>query len=1182
MLNLRKGLGLLLVVTMLATLVVIPANVSAAAVKTVLADEGFEGATEAPSIAGATIDAGAAVFASGDGAHKNALGLGFEANSNKHGITVPVNATDGTIYFSADVYHPGSATKADGSEDNGLWFQIFADDEDSNVELLRSFYKTSTNEMYTTPYKPKANGDTTEQDYDWQSNKVGVGEWFRVEYIIDVANNTVSLEYFNKDNESVYGKSNLALPTALQGIKQIRFMNEKTCVYPKNSNIVDNIIVSDGTYRYENFAAGEAQSGKVYICEDFEGYNTPGKIEGLEIGKGVSYYDMSQSADANDAGREGVLAIGKVPFKSSDVIKKNVNISEGSVRVKFDAKVGASRKQLRLYMYDSDGTKSDIYLMNLVTKEQGDVHSIGYYKGGYGGDYANTQSYGWAIEATTNDDGAKVVDFGEWATYIADIDVTNHRIRTLILTDDGKEGLDATWDLSPEFADIAYVSIGQVEFIDPAQCNYIDNFSVTTGTEEELEAGVLVDEDFEGIDSELDIPGFKTYADVKVDEDGVSVVDYKTAEPDGEDMGNVLALGYENSTYMATAPYGRPTVERMIDANGKDSGKLNISFDVQVGHRFQKTDGNWDANHIRLWAYDKDGNKIELFRIYERGDEKFAGGIYKSGMVKADGTSTIALDWAVDDKSYYDYVDVGDWINVSAEFDLDAKKVRLSFLTEAGYKMWDNTVDLAAKGGITNIASFRIEQDKSTKNTNGSYGAEYASYVDNIFVTDENYKPQILWEEDFNGKSLDTIDAMESKATDKYQVTNAESVTEEKQYTREANQEYVTIDEAHGTSYGWGKTSANVGQAEIFKRFTPVSEDCVKATYSIYNNGTEVLGAVKDVSDKTFILTHLHENNLYYGNNTAKDKKIATLNQNEWYTIEAIVNLTTGSKTIKLYDKDGEFINEAYVEKCLNDGGTVTIPNVTLFNARVWSAYPNMGYIDDIKVERYVAPPALNNSKIKMTDTQGNVVENYENVTPGVTTIAVDFGTTMKEDTLNANTVKLEKLGEKTENISYNGVCNGTVYTMTVGGFDVGSTYRLTVDGSVANYKGVTMGDKFTLEFTTEEGVTTAGLVSLMDGDAAATLESIAKGDTLTINSVYENTAKANMTIVYVVGYYSGDSLVKLEKVEEKADISKGAGALTNTTTAPDMTNIDCVKVFMWEDLANSFPYCEPIVLGNN
>lgn len=256
-----------------------------------------------------------------------------------------------------------------------------------------------------------------------------------------------------------------------------------------------------------------------------------------------------------------------------------------------------------------------------------------------------------------------------------------------------------------------------------------------------------------------------------------------------------------------------------------------------------------------------------------------------------------------------------------------------------------------------------------------------------------------------------------------------------------------------------------------------------------------------------------------------------------------------------------------------DDGKGAVISDVKSFNLRNWAASAYV-YLDDVKIEKCVIKPALDSSSVTMTNYKGETVATVANPEPGITKITLEFGTAIKEASLEgAVTLKTDN-----EDVEFSGSVSGSKYVMLLNGLKANTSYKLSVSDAVENTKENKMEDGFEFDFKTGEGSTKATLLSVEKSGENATLNAVNKGDTLKLNAAFDNTKQSEMSIEYIVGYYSGKMLKNVEVITEKAVLS-GAGALENEFTIGDMDEITSVKVFMWNSAYGAYPYCTPITI---
>ncbi len=200
-------------------------------------------------------------------------------------------------------------------------------------------------------------------------------------------------------------------------------------------------------------------------------------------------------------------------------------------------------------------------------------------------------------------------------------------------------------------------------------------------------------------------------------------------------------------------------------------------------------------------------------------------------------------------------------------------------------------------------------------------------------------------------------------------------------------------------------------------------------------------------------------------------------------------------------------------------------------------------------------PIEFNADSVFFEDLKGNTAALGDGaVSPLISNIKIDFGVEMPEP------------NEK-EGISLSG-----------GGQDIDFTLKKAADsGSVWI---MTLGGDFTYTFTTNAGECKAALGELkVNGQKVENLSELTAGGTLKVEAKYTNSTAANKNLVVIVVYFDKD-----ETMLQTNSVSKIAAASTGSTeaaefTIPDMSKVETVKVFLWDDWSNMNPYCAPVAV---
>ena len=226
--------------------------------------------------------------------------------------------------------------------------------------------------------------------------------------------------------------------------------------------------------------------------------------------------------------------------------------------------------------------------------------------------------------------------------------------------------------------------------------------------------------------------------------------------------------------------------------------------------------------------------------------------------------------------------------------------------------------------------------------------------------------------------------------------------------------------------------------------------------------------------------------------------------------------------------------------------------------------------IDNVKAELIVTAPVLSAETITIKDYDENVITDTAKVTPAISEIALNFGTQIDEDTLDG-AITLTDSDNSAVAFDYALSSDGKIVTITPTAYlKGGKTYSLSVAKTVANVYDMTMDAAFNMQFETAADFAKAELTTLPK------FSDIATGSTLTIGGNFINCTDSSKNLVWVVAYFSGNRLVYADASKE-TPISTvyGKTTLGQTYTAPDMTGVDRVEVYLWNGMTTMIPFAD-------
>lgn len=359
---------------------------------------------------------------------------------------------------------------------------------------------------------------------------------------------------------------------------------------------------------------------------------------------------------------------------------------------------------------------------------------------------------------------------------------------------------------------------------------------------------------------------------------------------------------------------------------------------------------------------------------------------------------------------------------------------------------------------------------------------------------------------------------------------------------------------------------AGSGQYLSTLDFEDISEGGVKISYDIYLvGGQSHYVKANPISGTEYPLVQIEGLNIKLTNGGTV---IYTAGAANWVHIEQIIKLETGSVQTWVYSMSGELLGDG-----INIAGCDSIKNIVFCN---WSAASKINlYLDNVLIENYDIPPELSKSAFTITDYAGNVLEGTRELTPGISSVAMNFGTKMNGNTL--SDIILQK--EDGTTVTTTGTLSGMVYTLTLGqGLEPNSSYKVVVPATVESSGGVLLGSRFTHTFTTGAGETAVAVTGITkDGSVISGLSQLAAGDTAVVSVGYGNLTGKALPVTCVVAYYSGKSMTGLEAYTISAPT--GFGMLTQNITLPSLSGVDKIKVVALNGLYSLIAYHLPITL---
>ena len=376
------------------------------------------------------------------------------------------------------------------------------------------------------------------------------------------------------------------------------------------------------------------------------------------------------------------------------------------------------------------------------------------------------------------------------------------------------------------------------------------------------------------------------------------------------------------------------------------------------------------------------------------------------------------------------------WYDLETDFNFETKTYDITVIDEAGTKSVTENVPFG-NAGMSNIDRIRLQ---CWDNLNG-----------NVFFDDFSAESYVKESEVIPAGAIsDNFDSYNSVSD--MSAWNFSGAQNKAEVVTEGSNKALALHLDSATDSIWA-----------IRPFTQINTGNVKIRTSVKADNTSLtvpLGIHCD-SEPWFVYAMFTNGEI----RTEDGTKFADYKVNEWYKVEADFNLSEKTYNVTITGPDGaehETRDVPFRHQSLS-----AISSVWL---QCWSKIDANAYFDDFYVEQYYEAPTLPTSKVKVYDSNGEVVENWNNIPSDISSIALDFGTPMKSSSFNTDTVKLTNTANN-ENVSYTGTLDGSVYTIVPSGLAANTTYNLVISKDIENISGTKMAEDVTVILQTSETV---------------------------------------------------------------------------------------------------------------
>lgn len=376
------------------------------------------------------------------------------------------------------------------------------------------------------------------------------------------------------------------------------------------------------------------------------------------------------------------------------------------------------------------------------------------------------------------------------------------------------------------------------------------------------------------------------------------------------------------------------------------------------------------------------------------------------------------------------------WYDLETDFNFETKTYDITVIDEAGTKSVTENVPFG-NAGMSNIDRIRLQ---CWDNLNGN--VFFDDFSAESYVKESEVIPEGAISDNFNSyNSVSDMSAWNfSGAQDKAEVVS------------DGSDKALALHLDSATDSIWA-----------IRPFTQINTGNVKIKTSVKtdNTGLTVPLGIHCDSDPWFVYA-MFTNGVI---KTEDGTEFATYEANQWYKVEADFNLSEKTYNVTITGPDG--VERETKDVPFRNQSLSAISSVWL---QCWSKIDANAYFDDFYVEQYYKAPSLPTSKVKVYDSNNEVVENWNSIPSDISSISLDFSTPMKSSSFTTDTVKLTNTSNN-ENVSYTGTLDGSVYTIVPSSLAANTTYNLVISKDIENISGAKMAEDVTVVLTTREAV---------------------------------------------------------------------------------------------------------------
>ena len=284
--------------------------------------------------------------------------------------------------------------------------------------------------------------------------------------------------------------------------------------------------------------------------------------------------------------------------------------------------------------------------------------------------------------------------------------------------------------------------------------------------------------------------------------------------------------------------------------------------------------------------------------------------------------------------------------------------------------------------------------------------------------------------------------------------------------------------------------------------------------------------------------------------------------KNTWFTYKMIADRATGEWTATVTSKsDPNRTGSA-------SGGN--FPTDKAIDRMMFGTLCDI-YVDNILVQESLTKPSMSDERVKFLDKNGAQINcTNQDVSLLTDKISLDFGTRLKEDTIN-NNITLVKSGDNSA-VSFDYEVSGTAVILKNLNLEPTTAYTLTVGSGITGKDGQKLDKAYTLNMTTGANVTTMRLANIKIGESVVeNFAGLTDGAaTVVINST--NTTADPIEAVLIMAYYDNNNRLLLADAQAVNGTAQSAADVNAPVTIAKPEGCAKVKVMLWNSLGKTEP----------